>query len=95
MKALFKRIWEFLKKLFHRSKKVVQEELEETKEQLLARLGEELKEIGEKMETAVDEELDRLEARALVIRSKLLNMTQETINEALATLNDGSDDLKD
>ena len=32
MKALFKRIWEFLKKLFHRSKKVVQEELEETKE---------------------------------------------------------------
>ena len=47
------------------------------------------------METAVDEELDRLEARALVIRSKLLNMTQETINEALATLNDGSDDLKD
>lgn len=73
----------------------MQEELEETKEQMLARLGEELKEIGEKMETAVDEELDRLEARALVIRSKLLTMTQETINEALATLNEGRDDLKD
>lgn len=45
MKALFKRIWDFLKRIFHIGKKVVQNELEEAVDDIEARLLAEVEEL--------------------------------------------------
>lgn len=45
MKELFKKLWNFIKRIFHIGREVIQEELEETKEDLTAALRDELQEI--------------------------------------------------
>jgi vacuolar-type H+-ATPase subunit E/Vma4 len=69
MKRLFNTIKDFFKKLLHKGTEELQEAAADTREQI----EKELAEISAAIETATEEELDRLHARAMLLRSKLLD----------------------
>lgn len=94
MKQFFKDLWviikDFFKNLFHRGKKYVEAEVEETLEELKAKMLQELAEIEEAMTTAVGEELEELRIRATLLYAHL--PTDEAVeNDKLLR---ESDDLK-
>lgn len=72
MKEFFKKVWEFIKRLFHIGKKAIQEEFEEAKKDLKEQLRDELAAIEKEIESATGEALDILQARAKVVYSKIL-----------------------
>lgn len=64
-------IKDFFKNLFHRGKKYVEAEVEETLAELKDKMLKELAEIEDAMTTAVGEELEKLRARATLLYAKL------------------------
>ena len=64
MKELFKKLWNFIKRLFHIGHEVIEENLEETKEELIARLKEELAQLDKEIAIATGETLEYLQVRA-------------------------------
>ena len=85
MKALFKRIWDFLKRIFHIGKKVVQNELEEAVDDIEARLLAEVEELEKQLETAVGKEWEiitkKLQARYMYLADLAGKKVQEGLKE--------------
>ena len=81
MKAFFKKIWAAIKRFFHIGRQVVKEELEETKEELIARLKEELAQLDKEIESATGEALEYLQAKAQHIYSQLLLELRDNLKD--------------
>lgn len=72
MKQFFINLWEKIKKIFHIGKKVVAEEAEQAKNELVDSLRDELATIEAELTEATGEAIEILTARAKTAYSKLL-----------------------
>lgn len=81
MKAFLEKIWAAIKRFLHIGYKVVQEELEETKEELIARLKVELAQLDKEIESATGEALEQLQAKAQLIHAELLRELRDNLKD--------------
>lgn len=81
MKEIFKKLWEAIKRFFHIGKKVVAEEAEQAKDELVDSLRDELAAIEAELVDATGEALEILEARAKSVYSKILNELRANLKD--------------
>lgn len=86
MKAFFKRLWAFIKRLFNRGHEALQEAAVETKDAIEAKLREELAIINKEIEEASGEALEYLQAKAALIKSELIVIINRELKELSAQL---------
>ena len=81
MKRLFTRLWALIKGFFSKLLHIGKKELKEAAEDMREQIEKELEEISKAIETATEEELAHLQARALLLRSKLIDMVQQSFDK--------------
>ena len=92
MKKLFKKIWEFIKKILRIQAKEAAKAAEEAARQALEQ---EMEELSKQIETATGVELEYIQARIGFIHSLLLEETQQMFREAVEKLEERfNNDLK-
>lgn len=69
MKAFFAKVWSLIKRFLHIGREVIEEQLEETKEELIERLEAELAQLEKEIEGAAGEALELLQSKAALIKS--------------------------
>lgn len=82
MRKLFKRIWEFIKRLLHIGKK----ELQEAALDIEAQVKAEIKELEQQLETAIDDEWYRITEKLKVRYMHLAEIAGAKIKEQIKEL---------